>query len=99
MTFGLDIWVIRIYSLTAMICKSILYTQEELQWYGVDWTGPISIEDPTDDVARVVLPPLNNPLPRFLYDILIQNIDVPSVEDPEHMYIVARSFVHTFAPS
>lgn len=70
----------------------IFITQEELFWYGIDWTGPI----PTD-VESVDIPPVNL-LPPILQDVLLQEIDPTRVHDnPEQLYIATRVFVHTFA--
>ena len=67
--------------------------QEELQWYGIDWDGPIG---PVDDADPVFVPPTNNPLSPFAHEMLLRHVDPSSDDiDPELMYIGIRLFVHT----
>lgn len=58
--------------------------------YDIDLTGPVSSEDD----ERVIVPPLDNSLPRYLHDVLQQEVNG---QDTELMYIAIRVFVHTFA--
>lgn len=71
-----------------------LYLQEELTWHGVEWTGPVS----TDSTDQIDVPLCRNPLPQYLYDILLQYINVHAFDviESEQMYIATRLFVETF---
>ena len=73
---------------------SLFTLQDELLWYGIDWMGPIS----TDSAEGVTISPCRNPLPPYLYDVLLQhNIDVNHIElhNSDEMYLSTRIFVHS----
>ena len=80
--------------LLCCINRRTVPAQEELDYFGIDWTGPV----PTDSAAQVHVPSCRNPLPRYLYDVLVQYIDPFSfdVNDSEEMYINTRTFVQSF---
>ena len=61
----------------------------------MDWIGPV----PTDSTAQLNVPPCRNPLPQYLYDVLVQHVDPYAfdVNDSVLMYINTRTFVETFA--
>lgn len=65
-----------------------------MQWYGIDWTGPIAT---SEDVEEVVVPEVDNPLPDYLSEVLLREID--NIDDPEVAYIAAHVFVHAYTPS
>ena len=64
--------------------------QEQLLWYGIDWNGPINL----DNENTVVVPPVNNLLPQDVQEILQREIDLADNIDPEQTYLAVRIFVH-----
>lgn len=67
--------------------------QEELTWYGIDWSGPVSSMGDNEDV---VIPIVHNPLSSHMFDVLQGEID-PTVGDVTECYIATRIFVHAYA--
>ena len=68
--------------------------QEELTWYGVDWSGPV----PHSDLDQVIVPEVPNPLPSYLFAVLEREVNptLKSMENIGHTCVLVRAFVRTF---
>ncbi len=66
-----------------------------MEWYGIDWSGPISYSDP----AQVTVPEVANPLPPYLADVLETVIDPDTItlDNFGKTYVLVRTFVHAFS--
>lgn len=78
------------FEIFAMCLVLFLCIQEQLLWYGIDWNGPINL----DNENTVVVPPVNNLLPQDVREILQREIDLADNLDPEQTYLAVRIFVH-----
>ena len=66
-----------------------------MQWYGVNWYGPVTSDGP----EQVIVAEVVNPLPPYMYEVLERenNHNCIDMVNLGHMYTVVRSFVHTFS--
>ena len=73
----------------------LIFMQEDLMWYGIDWNGSIPSGE---EVESVTVPRVPNPLPPNLQCVLYEEIDsTASTQDPVELYLATCLFVNSHA--